>query len=143
MRDLHHNIKTMLTLDPAVTTAARSGAPVDSQGFHSIVHVACFGASGDTLSGSLKFEVKLEASDDASTWSAVTNANHVQGGPVNASGVFATIDSLAKDQLDYRIGYCGPSRYSRLTITPTGTHANGTPMGALAILASADVKPVV
>ncbi|MBI1261397.1 MAG: hypothetical protein GC184_06705 [Rhizobiales bacterium] len=143
MKDLHHNIKTILTLDPAVTTASRSGAPVDGRGFQAVEHVACFGASGDTLSGSDYFELKLEASSDAANWSPVNEATHVLGGPVSEAGVFATIDDVSGDQTDYRIGYVGPARYSRLVLVVTGTHDNGTPVSALAILAAAHVKPVV
>ncbi len=143
MRDLHRNIKTVQTLDPATTTAARTGAPVDRQGFEAVEHVVLFGASGDTLSGTLKTDVKLEASEDGANWSPVTDAKAVSGGPVSAAGIFATVDAAAKAQKEYRIGYVGNARYSRVSLALTGTHSNGTPVSALAILSRAAVKPTI
>ena len=143
MKDIHHNIRTVQTLDPAVTTADRSGAPVDRQDFASVEHIVLFGASGDTLSEVLKSDVTLEASEDGSVWTPVTEADAVLGGPVSAAGVFATVDAAAKAQAEYRIGYAGDARYSRVVISLTGTHANGTPVAALAVLGHAQVKPAV
>lgn len=143
MRDIHSRIKTVQTLDPAVTTSARSGAPVDRQGFESVEHIVQFGASGDTLSGSKKTDVKLEHSEDGSNWAAVTDAKAVNGGPVDASGYFATVNSAGTAQKEYRIGYVGNARYSRVSLVLTGTHTNGTPVSALAVLAAPHVKPVV
>ena len=139
--DMHHNIASVQTLDPAVTTAPRAGAPVDVQGFHGVEHIVAIGASGDTLSGTDCLELVLEASADGSSWEAVTASGHVLGA-VDGSGVFAAIDSAAKTQAEYRIGYLGPLRYSRVRVAPQGTHTNGTPVAALALLGGADVKPV-
>lgn len=143
MRDFHRNIKTVQTLDPATTTTARTGASVDRQGFNAVEHIVLFGASGDTLSGSLKTDVKLEHSEDGSTWAPVTDAKAVSGGPVSAAGVFATVDAAGKAQTAYRIGYLGHARYSRVSLALTGTHTNGTPVAAMAVLSKANVKPVV
>tara|TARA_R110002110_G_scaffold24174_8_gene90972 strand:+ start:224 stop:655 length:432 start_codon:yes stop_codon:yes gene_type:complete len=143
MKDLHHNIKTVQTLDPANTTASRAGAPVDRRGFEAVEHIAMFGASGDALSGSIKTDVKLEASEDGTNWLPVTHANEVNGGPVSETGVFATVNSTAVDQTAYRIGYVGHARYSRLSLVLTGAHTNGTPTSAIAILGAAHVKPAV
>jgi hypothetical protein len=143
MKDLHHSIKTVQTLDPATTTVARTGAPVDRQGFEAVEHIVLFGASGDTLSGTLKTDVKLEASEDGAYWSPVTDARAVNGGPVSAAGVFATVDAAAKAQKEYRIGYVGNARYSRVSLALTGTHTNGTPASALAVLSRAAVKPTI
>lgn len=143
MKDIHHNIKTVQTLDPAVTTAARVGAPVDRRGFASVEHVVLVGASGDTLSAALKIEAKLETSEDGTIWSAVTDAKAVHGGPVTSAGVFMTLDAAAKAQAEYRIGYAGEARYSRVALVLTGTHTMGTPVAALAVLSHAEVKPVV
>ncbi len=143
MRDIHHNIKTVQTLDPAMTTAARVGAPVDRRGFAAVEHVVLFGASGDTLSAALKIEAKLETSEDGTIWSAATDAGAVHGGPLSATGIFATVDAAAKAQAEYRIGYAGEARYSRVALALTGAHTNGTPVAALAVLSHAQVKPVV
>ncbi|MGV8996392.1 MAG: hypothetical protein ACOH12_05550 [Parvibaculaceae bacterium] len=143
MKDIHSKIKTVQTLDPANTTAARSSAPVDRQGFESVEHVVMFGASADTLSGAKKFDVRLEASEDGTTWANVTDAKAVNGGPVDANGYFATVSAAGLAQKEYRIGYVGNARYSRVSLVLTGTHTNGTPVSALAVLGAAHVKPVV
>tara|TARA_R110000868_G_scaffold244926_2_gene501392 strand:+ start:3834 stop:4265 length:432 start_codon:yes stop_codon:yes gene_type:complete len=143
MKDLHHNIKTVQTLDPALTTSSRVGAPVDRRGFEAVEHIAMFGASGDTLSGSIKTDVKLEASEDGTNWSPVSDAGDVNGGPVSETGIFATVNSTSVDQKEYRIGYVGNARYSRVSLVLTGTHTNGTPTSAIAILGAAHVKPAV
>lgn len=141
MRDIHHNIRTVQTLDPAVTASPRSGAPVDRRGFEAVEHIVLFGASGDTLSPALKMEAKLEASEDGTSWAPVTDARAVTGGPVSTGGVFATVDAAAKAQKEYRVGYVGNARYSRVTIALTGSHAGGTPVAAIAVLSAAHVKP--
>lgn len=142
MKDLHHNIKTVQTLDPAVTTAARVGAPVDRRGFEAVEHIVLFGASGDTLSDSVKTDVKLEASEDGSAWEPVTDPKAILGGPTDGAGLFATVASDEATLSEYRIGYVGNARYSRVSLVLTGTHTNGTPVSALAVLAAANVKPV-
>tara|TARA_R110000824_G_scaffold366730_2_gene555681 strand:- start:213806 stop:214237 length:432 start_codon:yes stop_codon:yes gene_type:complete len=141
MKDLHHNIKTVQTLDPAVTTANRAGAPVDRAGFEAVEHIVLFGASGDTLSGTVKTDVKLEASEDGSNWAAVTDASHVLGALPDENGIFASVESDEAAQVEYRIGYVGHARYSRVRLLLTGTHSNGTPVSALAVLGAAHVKP--
>ncbi|MDP2124790.1 MAG: hypothetical protein Q8J92_10435 [Parvibaculum sp.] len=142
MHDIHNNIATVQTLDPAVTTASRFGAPIDRRGFAAVEHIVCIGASAETLSPSLSIACVLEQSENGGDWQPVTAAHEVLGGPVGAGGVFATIDDVAGDQRDYRIGYVGPARYSRVAVVLTGTHEEGTPIAALALLAHAQLKPV-
>ena len=124
-----------------MTTTNRAGAPVDRLGFEAVEHIVLFGASGDTLSGTLKTDVKLEASEDGSNWDAVTDARHVLGAMPDENGIFATVDSDETAQNEYRVGYVGDARYSRVSLLLTGTHSNGTPVSALAVLGAALVKP--
>jgi hypothetical protein len=140
---LHDAIETVQTLDPAVAVTARASAPVDRRNFDGVEHVVLFGASGDRLSPSLKAEAKLEASDDGTNWTAVTAARDVNGGQISACGVFATVDAAAKAQREYRVGYCGKARYSRVTLVLTGTHVAWIPVSALAVLARAHRTPAV
>ena len=139
--DMHHNMASVQTLDPAITTEARAGAPVDIQGFHAVEHIVSIGASGDTLGTEDYIELVLEASGNGGDWEAVNDAGHALG-TVDEDGVFAVIDAAAKAQAEYRIGYAGPLRYSRIRVVPQGAHENGTPVAALALLGGADVKPV-
>ncbi len=142
MRDIHHGLKVVQTLDPALTTATRYGAPVDRKGFGAVEHIVCIGAAGDTLSETASIACAIEASDDGSNWTPVTEPREVLGGPVGEDGIFATIADIADDQRDYRIGYVGPARYTRVAVILTGEHEEGTPVAALALLGNANLKPV-
>ncbi|MDO8838515.1 MAG: hypothetical protein Q7V31_06260 [Parvibaculum sp.] len=142
MRDIHNNIATVQTLDPAVTTISRYGAPVDRRGFAAVEHIVCIGTTGETLSPALSIACAIEVSENGGDWQPVTAAHEVLGGTPDENGVFATIDDVAGDQRDYRIGYVGPARYSRVAVVLTGTHEEGTPIAALALLAHAHLKPV-
>ena len=152
-RDLVNNIKLTNLIKPIVVNNDTEGggsttAGVDTKGYDSVVLAALFGDSGDTLSGSVYFEVKLEDSDDNSTFAAVTNADYVllpDGGIATApaaGGVIATIDAPSEDQVAVIVGYVGPKRYVRLFIDTTGTHTNGTPATALAILGHPSLSPI-
>ena len=74
MRDLHSNLKTVLTLDPKLTAETRYGAPVDRRGFGAVEHIVCIGTAGDELSDEVSIACVLEASDDGATWMPVTAA---------------------------------------------------------------------
>lgn len=141
MRDLHNQVAVRHTLVPATVTADVTSAAVDRRGFESVEHAVIAGQSGDTLSASIKIELKLEHSHDASTWEPVTDAD-VIGASVDGSGVFATIDDAAEDEAVYRIGYIGGRRHTRVAADFAGTHTNGTPLTALALLGHAHAKPV-
>ncbi len=142
MRDLHSNLGVVQSLDPAVTTASRVGAPIDRQGFESVEHIVALGMSGDTLSPSVALSLKLEESEDGSNWTAVVNDSDVLGSSVDGSGTFALVDDPSEDGQAFAIGYVGDARYCRVQVDVTGTHTNGTPVAALALLGHGSVKPV-
>jgi hypothetical protein len=128
--DLANNMAVTQLVDPATLTATTNSASIDGQFDNGAMFIVNIGESGDTLSGSVYWTLILQESSDDSTWSAVTSATSVTYGSVNSStGVFATIDAAAEDDSVHVIGYVGPERYSRVAITKTGTHSNGTPMG--------------
>lgn len=142
MRDLHSGLKTVLTLEPKLTAETRYGAPVDRRGFGAVEHIVCIGTAGDELSEAVSIACVLEVSDDGSTWSPVSAAHEVLGGPPDEVGIFALIADETGDQRDYRIGYVGPARYTRVAVVLMGVHAVGTPVSALALLGFAHLKPV-
>ncbi len=135
MRDLHNNIAVKQALEAIVVNndTEGTGDTVDLRGYNAASLIVDVGESGDTLSGSVKHDLKLQHSDNASDWSAVAQAD-VVGGTVDANGIFATIDADGEDGAIYRIGYVGSKRYIRLFCDTTGTHTNGTPMAAVAVL---------
>ena len=134
-----------------IKTADEDGDSVDNRGFESVLHFVTLGVSGDTLSVSVKVELKLEDSIDDVTFVAVTNADHVNintgssDGVVvepDSNGIFATIDDPAEDDLVYAIGYRGLKRHSRVVYDITGSHSNGMPMSNQAIRSRPAVSPV-
>lgn len=147
MRDLHSNIKVVSLIDPIVgnndTEGGSSAAGLDTLGFGSAELIAQIGTSGDTLSGSVKIDIILEDSTDDSTYTAVTDSNLVLFGSnsntsaPDSSGIIATVDGTADDNLHYRVGYLGTSRYVRLRLDFTGTHTNGTPIAVMGVLSNA------
>lgn len=136
MRDLHNNIAVKQALEAIVVNndTEGTGPAVDLRGFNAAEIIVDVGASGDTLSGSVYFELKLQHSDDGSTWSAVADANFMLGATPDANGRFALIDDPAEDSVVVKVGYVGPKRFIRLFIDTTGTHTNGTPIAAVAVL---------
>jgi hypothetical protein len=95
---------------------------------------AMVGTTTETLDGSNYWEVRVEESDDNSTFTAAPNAdlsNYVTGTQAVA-GTFALIDAAAEDDLTYSTHYHGSKRYVRVTCDETGT--GGIAIGILAII---------
>lgn len=141
MKDLSNSIATALSHKSAVTTAASNGTGVDLQGYEGATILVTIGAEGDTLSGSVFFQIGLEHSDDNSTFTDATQSDIVDG-TIAADGVFLKIDGTGtagtagnpdSTGSTYRVGYIGGKRYVRTTIAKTGTHSTGTPLGTTVI----------
>ncbi len=131
MMDLANNLIAVQSLAPAVRTADANGTGVDLQGFEGAMAIFDIGAEGDTLSGSVKIDVKLEHSDDNSSFSAVTSSSDVTDGSVDSNGIWATFDANAEAPAVVGIGYVGGKRYLRVVADFSGTHSNGSPVSAM------------
>ena len=141
MKDLSNNISPAVSLAAATRTAAANGTGVDLQGYESATVLVDVGAEGDTLSSSVYFEVSLEESDDDSTYTDVAQAGIIDG-TISSGGIFLKLDGTANGNPDsaggiFRVGYVGNSRYVRVVLAKTGTHSNGTPLGAMVVRGSA------
>jgi hypothetical protein len=141
MKDLSNNISPAVSLINAVKTAAGNGTGVDLQGYEGATVLVDVGAEGDTLSSSVYFEVSLEHSDDDSTYTDCAQADIVDG-TISAGGIFLKLDGTANGNPDsaggiFRVGYAGNKRYVRVVLAKTGTHSNGTPLGAMIVRSSA------
>ena len=132
-KDLANNLLMTQVLDPANTSATVNTAGLDMKGANGGMINVLIGESGDTLSSSVKWDLILQDSDDDSSYSAVTSNTDVSFADVDSNGIFATIDAAAEDDASYAIGYNGAKRYVRVACTKTGTHSNGTPIGAVGI----------
>lgn len=136
MRDLYRNILVTQHLNPATATTTKTSTTVDLQGYDSANVLISLGQSGDTLSGSLYWTLKLTHSDDDSSYSDVALAE------LTNSAATVVVDSSAKDRTVYGFGYVGGKRYLRAVATNTGTHTNGTPMAMVALRGTASYRPV-
>jgi hypothetical protein len=134
MQDLSNNINPAVSIISAVRTAAANGTGVDLQGYEKATVLVDVGAEGDTLSSSVYFEVSLEESDDNSTFTDVAQAGIVDG-TIAAGGIFLKLDGTAGGV--FRVEYVGNSRYIRVVLAKTGTHSNGTPIGAMVVRSGA------
>jgi hypothetical protein len=118
MRDLHNNIKCSLAEPPvaAVTDdTAFVSAILDTAGFGSAEYVGILGTNTDA---NATFTVLVEDGDDSSlTDAAAVDDVHLLG--VEAMGL-----DFADDNKVFKIGYCGPKRYVRVTVTPSGNTGN-------------------
>jgi len=137
MKDLSNNINPAVSIINAVKTAAGNGTGVDLQGYESATVLVDVGAEGDTLSGSVYFEISLEHSDDDSTYSDCAQADIIDG-TIAAGGIFLKLDGTTGGNPDsaggiFRVGYIGGKRYVRVVLAKSGTHSNGTPIGAMIV----------
>jgi len=137
MQDLSNNIELGNSIINAVKTAAENGSGIDLQGFEEATAVVSVGAEGDTLSGSVYFEVSLEHSDDDSTYTDCVQADIVNG-TIAAGGIWLKLDGTTGGDPDttggqWQVGYVGGKRYVRLVLAKTGTHSTGTPISGMIV----------
>ena len=141
MRDISKDISPAYSIINSVKTAAANGTGVDLQGYNSALAVVDVGAEGDTLSGSVYFEISLEHSDDNSTYTDCAQADIVDG-TIAAGGIWLMLDGTAGGNPDsagssHQVGYVGGKRYVRLVLAKTGTHSNGTPISGMILRGNA------
>lgn len=115
-----------------LTSSDVNGAGIDLQGFGSAFISVNVGANGGTLNGSNKLDLKLEHSDDDSTYTAVTDLGEAGGYTVDNSGIFATIDAGGEAAMTYKTAYTGIKRYIRVVADVTGTIS--LPVSVVALL---------
>ena len=141
MFDLKNNIKLETSLAPILKTADVNGTGIDLKGFSSAALIVNAGAAGDTFSSTVKTNFQIEHSDDDSTYTDVAQAGIVDG-TIAAGGIFLKLDGTAGGNPDtaggvFRVEYVGNSRYIRVVLAKTGTHSNGTPIGAIVVRSGA------
>ncbi len=137
MRDIYHNILVSQHLSPVVSSTTKTSTAIDLKGYNGAEVVFAIGQSGDTLSGSVYWTLKLQHSDDDSTYTDAVAAD------LNSSSLTVTVNSSSLDRTAYSFGYQGTKRYLKAVATPTGTHTNGTPIGIIALRSDASYVPVV
>ncbi len=136
MRDLYHNVLVSQHLNPVVSTTTKTSTAVDLQGYNGASVVFAIGLSGDTLSGSVFWTLKLQHSDDDSVYTDTALTD------LNSTALTVVVNSAALDETAYSFGYQGAKRYLKAVATPTGTHSVGTPIGMLSLRATPAYAPV-
>jgi hypothetical protein len=137
MRDLYHGVLVTQCLNPVVSSTTKTSSAIDLQGFNAVSVVFAVGQSGDTLSGSVYWTLKLQHSDDDSVYTDVSAAD------ISSGTATAIVNSSSLDETAYSFGYIGSKRYLKAVAIPTGTHSNGTPIGMVALRGTPSYSPVV
>ena len=119
MRDLHNSIKCSLAEPPV---AAVTG---DTAFVSSILDTANYGSAeyvwvaGSIADADVTFTLLVEDGDDASLTDAAAVADeHLLGTEANAAPLLSSDNKVGK------IGYIGPKRYVRVTVTPANNTGN-------------------
>ncbi len=137
MRDMYHNVLVTQHLSPVVSTTTKTSTTIDLQGYNSANVIFNLGLAADTLSGTVYWTLKLQHSDDDSTYVDLATTD------LNSPALTTVVDSSTKDRTCYSFGYQGAKRYLKAVATPTGTHSSGTPMGIIVLRSTASYMPVI
>lgn len=138
MKDLHNNLKFVPAIAPqsSADDTPIVSAIVDRAGYEAVEFAIHIGSVGDA---DATFAVLLEDGDDAGLSDAAAVPDKQLLG-TEAAAAFQFDD----DNETRKLGYVGPKRYLRLTVTPTGN--SGTPsaafVSAMAVLGAARHAPV-
>jgi hypothetical protein len=136
MRDQSTKLKLVRLITPQTQT--NSDAPIvsniiDRKNFDSLTLCVVLGTLTDAGVTSVML---VEDGDDAALSDAAAVADKY------LIGTEAEMDFTQADDLETcKIGYVGPKRYVRLTVTPTGNAAGDIPISGVAILGAANTEP--
>lgn len=129
-----------------IQASALNSGNIDMQGHETLAVAVLVGNLADTLSGSVKVDIKIEHADDngsgaPGTYAACVDDDVLNYAGLTGAGVFLSLDANAKKSKRYVIGYRGGKRFVRVTATPTSI-ATGGPIAMLAIKGHPAQKPV-
>ena len=140
-KDLFHQISAQKSITNAVLSGngtTTTGAKVDRRGYNGATVMVEVGAPGDALSVSISQTIKLQDSDDDSTYNDVVAANLMTetGVGAGADGVVCVLDggTLRNGSRCYTAGYIGGKRYLKVLAVRLGNNATGTPIAASILL---------
>jgi hypothetical protein len=145
-REIFNSIKIENVVIAQVLTASATPTVIDMSDASSVDFLVNMGNSGDTLSGSVYWTIKLQESSDNSTFTDVTDSESLLiaiDGEKQDGATSIVVDAPTEDQKNFEISYKVPGnkQYLKLLIDPTGTHSNGTPVSAVAIKGTLKVSP--
>ncbi len=153
MRDTYNNFKVVAAIDPVVDVdddAVADGTTVDLQGYNSCLLIASIGIEGDTFAAGLRTEFFVEHAEDdgagsPAAWEKAADAdllNSVTSGVADQTGTFGIVDANTESPAVFKTGYIGGRRFVRVQRNNIGTHTNGTPTSAVAVLGHPSYSPV-
>ena len=132
---LHNGVKYTMAMPPvaAVTNdTAFVSSVLDTNGFLQNEFVGLHGTNADT---NATYTLLVEYGDDTTTFAAVpdefllgTEAGTVTSGAAVTGGA----PGFADDNKTFKIGYIGPKRYVRVTVTPGSNTGNAFIAGIFA-----------
>lgn len=132
-RSVYNSSMAAVTVLPATIDTTANGTTVDRSSpslsnFRSAMLVVVAGTVTDGTHA-----IKLQESDDDSSWSDVAAA-HLQGDAISLTS--------ANDEQVHEIGYTGDARYLRAVTTVTGSPTTGGVYGAFIVLGDARRTPI-
>lgn len=137
MHNIVHNIGIAQSLMPqTIQASALNTGNIDMQGAETLSVVLLVGDIADTLSGSVRIDVKIEHADDDGAGAPAAYAACADEDVLNftglASGQFLSIDAAGKEQKRHVVGYRGGKRFVKVTATPVSLTTGG-PIAMLAL----------
>jgi len=137
MRDLANHLTFKRAISPQA--ARTDNTPIVSQiidlaGFQSMCFAINIGANTDT---NATFAVLVEHGDAAN----LSDAAPVPDAQLTGTEAQASFTAADDDNSTRKIGYVGPKRYVRLTITPAGNDSGNIFVDALAVFSGARYWP--
>lgn len=142
-----HNETIEQSLAPqTIQATALNSGNIDMQGHETLAVAIMVGNIADTLSGSVKVDIKIEHADDNGSGAPGTYSACVDDDVLNysglVSGTFLTLDSNTKKSKRYVIGYRGGKRFVKVTAIPASL-ATGGPIAMLALKGQPAQKPAL
>jgi hypothetical protein len=145
MRDIVNNTGFVQVMNPqTVQAAALNSGNIDLQGADALAVAVLVGNIADTLSGSVRLDLKIEHAEDDGTGAPASYANCTDEDVLNysglAAGVFKSLTANTDKNKRYVIGYRGGRRFVRVTATPVSL-ATGGAVAMLALKGESTQKP--
>lgn len=137
MRDLMNNIHVARAISPAPATTDNTAwvsQIIDTKGFDSLTFLINTGSLADA---DATFAVLIEDGDDSGLSDNAAVADKFLLGTEALAGF-----NYGDDNEVRKIGYIGPKRYVRMTITPSGNSGNAF-VSAVAVLGHPNLAPTI
>jgi hypothetical protein len=146
MHNIVNNIGIEQSLMPqTIQASALNTGNIDTQGAEALAVAILVGNIADTLSGSIRIDVKIEHAEDDGAGAPDAYAACTDEDVLNFSGlaygIFLSIDAAGKEQKRHVIGYRGGRRFVKVTATPVSI-ATGGPIAMLALKGNLSQLPV-